>query len=65
MAHDLVAARHQPAPALGLGIGHPDLGQEVGRPQLGQHAGVDLVGLDVACAIAFTCSGLATITRAT
>ena len=47
MPDDLVAARHQPAQALGLGIGQPDLRQEARRPQRRQHAGVDLVGLDV------------------
>ena len=44
---DLVAPRHQAAPALGLGIGQPDLGQEAGRMQRRQDTGVDLVGLDV------------------
>jgi hypothetical protein len=47
MSDDLIAPRHQAAPALGLGIGQPHLGQEAGRVQRRQDAGVDLVGLDV------------------
>jgi hypothetical protein len=62
---NLVTARHQPPQALGIGVGQPDLGQIISRSQRRQHAGIDLVGLDVACAIALTCKGLATITRAT
>ena len=46
MAHDLVAARHQPAPTLGLRVGHPHLGQEPGRVQRREHPRIDLVGLD-------------------
>src|SRR5271166_342524 len=45
--NNLVAPRHQPSQALGIGVGQPDLGQEISRPQRGQYAGIDLVRLDV------------------
>lgn len=44
---DLVAPRHQAAPAFRLGIGQPHLGQKAGRMQRRQDTGIDLVGLDV------------------
>jgi hypothetical protein len=62
---DLVASGYQSPQTLGVCIRQPDLGGEIGRAQRRQNAGVDLVGLDCAWAIAFTCIGLATMTRAT
>ena len=47
MSDDLIAPRHQAAPAFGLGIRQPHLRQEPGRVQRCQDTGVDLIGLDV------------------
>jgi hypothetical protein len=47
VSDNLVAPRHQPPEAFGIGVGQPDLRQEIGRPQRRQHAGIDLVRLDV------------------
>ena len=44
MAHDLVAAGHEPAQALGSGSGHRYLRQEVGGPKRRLSAGGDRVG---------------------
>jgi hypothetical protein len=43
MANDLIAARGQPALALGLRVRGPDLRQKPGREQVRQRPGVDLV----------------------
>jgi len=62
---DLVASCHEAPQTLGISVRQPDLGQEIRRAQGGQNTRVDLVGLNRAWAIALTCIGLATITRAT
>lgn len=58
LAHKPGAVRHPPAQGPGLSVGHPDLGQEVGGAELREDLRVDLVGLDLACAIAFVCIGV-------
>ena len=47
MPHDLVAPRHQPALALGGGVGRPNLRQIPSRVQVGERAGINLIGLYV------------------
>ncbi len=64
MPHDLIAPGHQPAFAFVAASGVQICGR-YGRLQTGQRAASILSVFTCAWAIAFTCSGLAIITRAT
>ena len=65
LPHKLIAPRYLATQGLRRLIGDPDLRQKAAGVELRQYAGIDLIGLDLACAMSRTCFGLAITTRLT